>query len=160
MDKKKKIMGNNMKKIFHKLILAADHRGYQLKEEIKAYYHDKIEIIDVGCSSSEPSIDYPDVIYAAALEIDGEDNAAAVFICKTGNGVTIDANRFNFLRAVLCKEKEDAISSRKHNDANVITMGKIHCDITKAISIIDGFLSTEFEGGRHKKRIEKLHSNP
>ncbi len=138
------------------IILACDHAGYVLKEQIKEFFNkENITTIDVGCYS-EDSCDYPDYAKAGNLKVIENSNNVGIYICGTGIGMSIAANRNPKIRAALCTSTHFAMLSRKHNDANVLVLPGRFLSKTKAISIIKIFLTTQFEGGRHAKRIKKL----
>ncbi len=138
------------------IILACDHAGYELKEEIKAFFHkENITTIDVGTYSTE-RVDYPDFAKAGNLKVLENPNNIGIYICGTGIGMSIMANRNPKIRAALCTTTKFAELARKHNDANVLVLPGRFISKTKAISIIKEFLTTKFEGGRHLKRVRKL----
>lgn len=138
------------------IILACDHAGYELKEEIKAFFNrENITTIDVGCYSSE-TCDYPDYIKAGNQKVLEGTNNIGIYICGTGIGMSIGANRNPKIRAALCMSANFASLARKHNDANVLILPGRYISKTSAIRIIKVFLTTGFEGGRHLKRIKKL----
>lgn len=134
--------------------IACDHGGYDLKEEIKSRFSD-IEWMDLGCDSKE-SVDYPDFGKKLADVIASGDVDTGVLICGTGIGISIAANRSSAVRCGLCTDTTMARLTREHNDANVLALGARITGIESAIDIVDVFLKTEFEGGRHARRVEKL----
>ncbi|HFC97740.1 MAG TPA: ribose 5-phosphate isomerase B [Thermosulfurimonas dismutans] len=139
-----------------RIVLASDHAGFNLKEKIKAYLEEQgHEVLDVGCNSCE-SVDYP-VFGAKGLEklLSGEAERG-IFICGTGLGMTIMANRFPGVRAALCHDCYTARMCRLHNDANVLTMGGRVIGEALALEIVKIFLETPFEGGRHARRLELI----
>ena len=139
-----------------RIVLASDHAGFNLKEKIKAYLEKQgHEVLDVGCNSCE-SVDYP-VFGAKGLEklLSGEAERG-IFICGTGLGMTIMANRFPGVRAALCHDCYTARMCRLHNDANVLTMGGRVIGEALALEIVKIFLETPFEGGRHARRLELI----
>lgn len=138
------------------IVLAADHRGYALKEEIKKFFNDEnILTIDVGAYSAD-SVDYPDFAKAANLKVLESTNNVGIYICATGIGMTMAANRNPKIRAALCTTKALASIARKHNNANVLVLPGKTTPRAKAIGIIKEFLTTDFEGGRHANRLKKL----
>lgn len=138
------------------IILACDHAGYELKEEIKAFFNrENITTIDVGCYSAD-SCDYPDYIKAGNQKVLEGANNVGIYICGTGIGMSIGANRNAKIRAALCTTANFASLARRHNDANVLILPGRYINKTRAIRIIKVFLTTNFEGGRHLKRIKKL----
>ena len=140
------------------IILACDHAGYQLKEDIKAFFNkENITTIDVGTYSRE-STDYPDFAKAANKKVVENPNNIGIYICGSGIGMSMAANRNPKIRAALCTTVYFAELARRHNDANVLVLSGRYTSKLKAISIIKAFLTTKFEGGRHLRRIKKLNS--
>ena len=134
-----------------KIGIASDHAGYQLKEFIIGYLDSKgYDVHDFGCHSEE-SCDYPDFGEAAARAVASGEYDRGIVI-----GITITLNKHQGIRAAICWEPEIASLARKHNDANVCSMPARFIDRDTAIKIVDTFLSTEFEGGRHQRRIDKI----
>lgn len=145
---------NNSQKI---ISIAADHAGYDLKTSlIKFLENQNYKVIDLGCDSSEKSVDYPDYAKKLAKNIIAKKSDLGILICGSGVGISIAANRFKEVRAVLCMDAKTAELSRLHNDANVICFGARLISKKTAITALTKFLTTEFEGGRHLKRIKKL----
>lgn len=138
------------------IILASDHAGFLLKEDIKKFFKkENITTIDVGCYSMEP-VDYPDFAKSANQKVLENDNNVGIYICGTGIGMDICANRNPKIRAALCPNPTYARLARSHNNANVLVLGGRFARKRKAIKIIKEFLTTQFDGGRHQKRIKKL----
>ena len=138
------------------IILASDHAGFQLKEEIKKFFNkENIIAIDVGCYSREQLDDYPDFAKAGNAKVLEDPRNVGIFICGTGIGMSIVANRNPRIRAALCLNEEFASLARKHNDANVLCLSGRFTSARKAIKIVKIFLTTDFEGGRHARRIKK-----
>ncbi len=140
------------------IAVGSDHAGYELKLVVVDYLNTKgYKITDCGCYSLE-SVDYPDYAQAVVKEVLSERSQVGILICGTGIGVSIAANRFDGIRAAVCSSEELAEMTRKHNDANVLSLGArvFGDDIELIKSIIDKFLSTEFDGGRHQIRVDKL----
>ena len=138
------------------IILACDHAGYLLKEQIKEFFNrENITTIDVGCYSEE-SCDYPDFAKAGNQKVLENSNNVGIYICGTGVGMSISANRNPKIRAALCESTNVASLARRHNNANVLVLPGRFIGKTKAIRIIKIFLTTDFEGGRHLRRIKKL----
>ncbi len=136
--------------------LAADHGGYELKEEIKQYLDKKnIPYIDTGCFSKE-SVDYPDVVKPALEKVLSGEAEKALLFCGTGIGISMAANKFRGIRACACSETFSAEFTRKHNDANALCLGGRVVGAGLAIEIVKKFLNTEFEGGRHQVRVDKI----
>lgn len=136
------------------IILACDHNGFELKEQIKAFFNsENITTIDVGTYSKE-RVDYPDYAKAGCERVLENKLNIGIFICGTGIGMSMVANRNPEIRAALCSSKTDAIYARKHNDANVLILSGKNTSIRKAIKMIKLFLTTDFEKGRHLKRLK------
>ena len=139
-----------------KIGLASDHAGYALKEHVKEYlsaHH--IEYIDYG-THSEASCDYPDYGHALGQAIDNGDVTTGIAICGSGEGISMTLNKHQHVRAALCWQTEIAHLARQHNDANVLVMPGRFLTLAEADAIMDEFLGTPFEGGRHMRRIEKI----
>jgi len=138
-----------MNKAIHKIAIAADHGGYDLKEEIKNFVIDNLNIewIDLGTHSTE-SVDYPEYGFKMAEAIKNGDAEKGVVICGTGIGISIAANRYAHIRAALCTSPEMAKLTREHNDANVLALGARITDKQTALDCVKTFLTTQFEGGR------------
>ena len=134
--------------------IACDHGGYALKEQIKSRFAE-VEWLDLG-TDSEESVDYPDFGGKLAEAIEAEKATLGVLICGTGIGISIAANRNKAVRCGLCTETTMARLTRQHNDANVLALGARITGVESALDIVDAFLNTEFEGGRHARRVEKL----
>ena len=139
-----------------KITIASDHAGFDLKSAIIKELKSQYQFIDLGCHSSQISVDYPDFANKAAQSIIKKEADFAILICGSGIGVSIAANRFKEVRAALCHNQKTAKLSRQHNDANVLCLGARIVSEDNAIKIVKSFLSTDFEGGRHIKRVEKL----
>lgn len=138
------------------IILACDHAGYNLKEQIKEFFNkENITTIDVGTYSTD-SCDYPDFVKAGNQKVLQNSNNVGIYICGSGIGMCIAANKNPKIRAALCTTVNFASLSRRHNDANVLVLPGRFMNKTKAIRIIKVFLTTNFEGGRHARRIKKL----
>ena len=135
------------------IAIASDHGGYQLKEHIKAYLAAKgITCEDFGTNSTE-SCDYPVFGRAAAEAVASGRCEKGIVICTTGIGISITANKVKGIRCALCSEPLSAEMTRRHNDANMLAMGAGMIGPNLAERIVDTFLSTEFEGGRHARRV-------
>jgi len=139
-----------------KIAIASDHAGFDLKSSIIKEFNDQYQMINLGCDSSEISVDYPDYANKLAKKIIGKEVDFGILICGSGIGISIAANRFKEVRAALCHNQETATLSRQHNDANVLCLGARIINEEDVIKIVNTFLSAKFEGGRHIKRVEKL----
>jgi ribose 5-phosphate isomerase B len=139
-----------------RIAIGSDHAGYELKEALapclRAAGH---ELIDVGTDSPE-SVDYPEPAARAARLVGAGEAERAVVGCGSGVGVAIAANKIDGVRAVNGHDPEEAEMSRRHNDANVLTLAGRRLDTAAAEPIVEKFLSTDFEGGRHARRVEKI----
>ncbi len=138
-----------------KLLIACDHGGYELKEAIKSHFSSRVEFIDLGTNSSE-SVDYPEYGQALVQAMRERKAEQGILICGTGIGISIAANRFPHIRAALCTNATMARLTRLHNNANVLALGARITGEAAIFDIIDAFLNTEYEGGRHDARIQKL----
>lgn len=140
------------------LIIGADHAGYEMKENIRKFLESKFpdqKLIDVGTYSSD-SVDYPDFAHQVAEKVSIDAEAMGILICGSGNGVCITANKHKGVRAALCWTKEIAALARQHNNANVLCIPARFVSAETALKMVDAFLKTEFEGGRHAKRADKI----
>ena len=139
-----------------RIAIGSDHAGYELKEAVapslRAAGH---ELIDVG-TDSEESVDYPEPAARAASLVGGGDADRAVIVCGSGVGVAIAANKVDGVRAVNAHDAEEAAMSRRHNDVNVLTLAGRRLDSAAAEPIVETFLTTDFDGGRHARRVEKI----
>ena len=136
--------------------LAVDHGGVVLKQTIKSRVQFAgLAVLDLGTDTEEP-VDYPDYADKLIAAMSNADVTRGVLVCGTGIGISIAANRHKGIRAALCYDEETAILSRQHNDANVLCMGGRKTDKHLAGRLVDLFLTTEFEGGRHLRRVGKL----
>ena len=139
-----------------KIAIGADHGGFQLKETIRAWLLDKgYEVEDKG-TYNEQSCDYPDYGKAVALEVAGGGADKGILVCGTGIGISISANKVKGIRAALCGDTFSARMSRLHNDANILAMGQRVIGAGLALDIVEIWLSTPFEGGRHQARVDKI----
>jgi ribose 5-phosphate isomerase B len=139
-----------------KIALGSDHAGFELKEDLRAYLAElKIEALDLG-TYSEDSVDYPDVAVKVAEKVARGEVERGLLICGTGIGMSIVANRFAGVRAALCHDLYTARISREHNDANILALGGRLIGKGLAREILKVWLETEFQGGRHERRIRKI----
>ena len=137
-----------------KIAIAADHGGFDYKRAIQDKFSD-VEWLDLGCDSTE-SVDYPDYGHKLAEAIEAGQAEAGIVICGTGIGISIAVNRHSGVRCGLCTDTTMARLTRQHNDANVLALGARIVGIELAFDIVETFLNTEFEGGRHQRRIDKI----
>ena len=133
-----------------------DHAGVEHKKNIIEYLKkEKIKIINHGTNTIE-SVDYPDFIHPVALDVKNKNSTFGIMICGSGNGAAMTANKYDKIRAALCWNVELSKLSRLHNNANILSLPARFTSIDKTLEILEVFLNTEFEGGRHQKRIEKI----
>lgn len=138
------------------IVLAADHGGFQLKEDVKKHLTaNGVEFIDVGTYSAD-SVDYPDMAKLACDKIVSGECDKALLFCGTGVGISIAANKIKGIRACCCSDHFSAKYTRLHNNANALCLGGRVVGAGVACELVDLFLSTEFEGGRHQNRIDKI----
>ena len=137
------------------IVIASDHGGFSLKEYLKSELSAHYKFVDVGCHSVE-SVDYPDFVKKAIDAMRAEKIARGMVLCGTGVGTSIASNKFKGIRAALCVNEYTARMSRKHNDSNVLCMGQRVVGEQLALEIAKVWLETEFEGGRHVKRLKKI----
>lgn len=139
-----------------KIALGSDHGGLSLKESVKEHLLTKgYEVNDFGTYTKD-SIDYPDIAEKVAIEVRDNRFDFGILVCGTGIGIGIAANKVRGIRAALCHDTFSAHATREHNNANILTMGERVIGTSLALDIVDTFLSTKFEGGRHQTRIDKI----
>lgn len=138
------------------IALASDHAGYQLKEHLKQYLtQQNLEIKDFG-THSEESCDYPDFAHPMAQLVINEEDAIGIAICGTGNGINMTVNKYPNIRGALCWKEELALLARSHNNANILALPARFITFEEAEKIVNTFLNTPFEGGRHLRRVNKI----
>lgn len=141
-----------------KIAIGSDHGGFALKQQIVALLNEMgHQVKDFGCFS-EDSVDYPDFAFPTAEAVAGGEFERGILICGTGIGVSICANKVKGIRCALCGDVLSAELTRKHNDSNVLAMGGRIIGVETAKAIVKTWLNTEFEGGRHIRRIEKINN--
>jgi len=142
-----------------KIFIGADHRGFELKEVVnnalKALGH---EVVDLGTHTAGVACDYPEISYKVGLEVVRNPGSRGILLCMTGIGHSIAANKIPGIYAALVYNKEAAVLSREHNDSNVLVLGSKFVDTADMLEIINIWLSTEFEGGRHLRRKEQIQN--
>lgn len=139
-----------------KIVIGSDHAGFSLKQElIVPLSNAGHEVLDLGTNGPD-SVDYPDFAGAVARSVVSGEADRGILICGSGIGMSIAANRFPGIRAALCLDVETARLSRAHNDANVLVLAGRKTDPVAARSIVDTWLSSQFEGGRHSERLQKI----
>jgi ribose 5-phosphate isomerase B len=136
--------------------IGSDHAGFETKQAVIQHLQAKgYEVKDYGCYSEE-SIDYPDYAHPVAEHVEKNPGTLGILLCGSGNGINMTANKHQAIRSALCWKKEIAELARQHNDANIIALPARFISIEEAIEMVDAFLNTEFEGGRHAKRVDKI----
>jgi ribose 5-phosphate isomerase B len=139
-----------------KLAIGSDHAGYRLKEYLKSQLESKgIDYIDKG-TFSEESTDYPEFAHAVALSVASKESDFGILVCGSGNGVAMSANKHAEIRCAICWNEELAGLARAHNDANIIALPARFISEKEGMSITEAFLSTDFEGGRHARRVNQI----
>jgi ribose 5-phosphate isomerase B len=138
------------------IAIGADHAGFEYKEQIKKHLELKgIKVEDFGTHSAE-STDYPDYAHPVAQMVEEGKAGAGILICGSGNGVCMTANKHSQIRAALCWNEELALLARQHNNANIICLPSRFIDLSQAEKMVNVFLNTAFEGGRHERRVNKI----
>ena len=138
------------------IFISSDHGGFYLKEQIVEYlFKESFKIIDLG-PKDPSSVDYPDYSNILVDKMKKNIDYIGILLCGTGIGMSIAANRYSHIRAALCSDEDMARLSRQHNNANVLVIGGRTTSLNSAKKIIDVFVSTEFENGRHTKRLKKI----
>ncbi len=140
-----------------KIGIGGDHAGFFYKDKLIKHLQDAGHQMDDFGPSSDNSVDYPDHVHPLATSITDGSNELGILICGSGNGVAMTANKHNGIRAALCWNSEISSLSRQHNDANIICIPARFLAYEYAESIVDIFVSTSFEGGRHQNRVDKIN---
>jgi len=144
------------KKETKKIILASDHAGFKLKEEIKKFLIKKRKkVLDLGTKNTN-SVDYPDYAHLLSRRMKKDKNRFGILICGSGTGMSIVANKHKNIRAALCYNTKSTKLSRLHNNANVMTLGSRLINKNVALKCVSTFLKTDFDGGRHARRVKKI----
>ena len=137
-----------------KIAIGSDHAGFELKQIIVEYLSSRnVDFVDCGTKNLD-SVDYPDFAKRVADEVSNKDLVMGILVCGSGQGMT--ANRYKNVRAAICHNSDVAKITREHNDANILCLGSRFIEKTEALKCVDVFLSTDFEGERHLKRINKI----
>ncbi len=148
----RKIEGSGVMKV----AIGSDHAGYSLKESIKEWLQDReYEVLDQGTDSTE-SVDYPEYASRVARAVAKQEAELGILICGTGLGMSMAANNVSGIRAARCQDTYSARMARKHNNANVLTLGERVIGEGLALSVVEAFLAAEFSGGRHERRVNKI----
>ena len=138
------------------IAVGADHAGFEYKTAIVKHLNKTGYVVADYGTYSINSVDYPDFTHPAADSVEKDETACGILICASANGVAIAANKHQGIRAALCWQKEIAELARKHNNANMLCLPARFISLQSAFDIIDTFLKTSFEGGRHEKRVNKI----
>ena len=142
--------------LFKKVCIASDHAGYKLKENIKDFLINKyVSIIDLGPFENK-SVDYPDYAKKLAKRVKSKKSDVGILVCGSGTGMAISANKIRNIRAAVCYNQSSTRLSRQHNNANIIALGSRLTKRKLSLKLVEVFLGTQFEGGRHLKRIKKI----
>ena len=141
-----------MKKIF----ISSDHAGYNLKEQIKKKFSKKFLFQDMGTNNSNTSVNYPDYAHKLSKKVSNNSKNIGILVCGSGTGMAISANKIKTIRAAVCYNSRSTRLSRQHNNANIIALGSRLTKKKLSLKLVEIFLKTKFEGGRHLKRIKKI----
>ena len=153
--------------LFKKVCIASDHAGFKLKEDIKSYLLTRnlefkdllvdknISILDLG-PYNKRTVDYPDFAKKLSIRIKAKKSDIGILVCGSGTGMAISANKIKTIRAAVCYNLRSTILSRQHNNANIIALGARLTNKNLALKLVQVFLKTKFEGGRHLKRVKKI----
>ena len=145
-----------MKSLFRKVSLASDHAGFNLKERIKKILiKKKIKVIDLGPKNNK-SVDYPEYAKKVARNVSSKKSNMGILVCGSGTGMAMSANKFKKIRAAVCYNRVSTRLSRQHNNANIMALGARLTKRSDAIKLVNVFLNTKFEGGRHLRRVNKV----
>jgi ribose 5-phosphate isomerase B len=139
-----------------KISIGNDHAGPEYKKAIvEMLKANGYEVTNYGTDSAD-SVDYPDFAHPVALDVESKKADFGIIICGSGNGIAMSANKHQGVRAALCWMKEIAVLARQHNDANMISIPARYTSIPQAVEMVQAFLNTDFEGGRHQNRVDKI----
>jgi ribose 5-phosphate isomerase B len=142
--------------LFKKICIASDHAGYNLKESIKDFLINKyVSITDLGPFENK-SVDYPDYAKKIANRVGSKKSDVGILVCGSGTGMAISANKVKNIRAAVCYNQKSTRLSRQHNNANIIALGARLTKKNLSLKLVEIFLKTKFEGGRHLKRVKKI----
>lgn len=141
------------------VFVGSDHAGFQMKEALRDYMKEKgVNVVDVGAFSEANKVDYPDIAQEVGTKVRENAGTLGVLVCGTGIGISIAANKLKGIRAANVHDTTEARYARLHNDANIVTLGQRTTGMETAKDIVDTFLNTAFEGGRHEARVAKIKS--
>lgn len=139
-----------------KIAIGNDHAGTEYKKDVVVFLESKgIEVVNYG-TDTEDSVDYPDFVHPVADAVDTKTVDFGIIICGSGNGANMTANKYQGVRSALCWNPEIAKLAREHNNANILSIPSRYVSQIQAIDMVEVFLETEFQGGRHQKRIDKI----
>ena len=145
-----------MKLLFKKISLASDHAGFKLKEKIKKNLKKKkFTVVDLG-PKTDSSVDYPDFAKKVARSVASKKSNIGILVCGSGTGMAMSANKIKKIRAAVCYNRASTSLSRKHNNANILALGSRLTKKSVALKLVNVFLGTKFEGGRHLRRVKKV----
>lgn len=140
-----------------KIYIGSDHAAFEAKEQLRIHLSERYQTIDCGANSTD-SCHYPEYAKRVATQVQADtENSVGILLCGSGIGVSMVANRFKDVRAALCRTKEDAQLSRQHNNSNVICFGARVNTIDEIIDMVEAWLDTSFEGGRHEERVSMFN---
>ena len=140
-----------------RILIASDHAGFQLKENLKKHFKKKYNFLDFGANSDD-SVDYPDFAHKLSQKISEKKDSFGLLICGSGIGMSMVANRYKHVRAALCVNEKMAKLSREHNNANVMVLGSRLISFEEAIKCFNMFFKSKFEGNRHQARLDKFNN--
>ena len=141
-----------------KIAIGSDHAGFELKQQLIPYLESKsLDMNDHGCYTQE-RVDYPDFAHTVAKAVLNKEAVYGILMCGSGNGINMAANKHAGIRSALCWTPEISALAREHNDANILVLPARYITFTEAKAIVDAFLNSVFEGGRHAERIKKINS--
>ena len=138
------------------IAVGSDHAGFDYKEKIKEMLIAAGYSVNDFGTFSKDSVDYPDFVHPLAESVEKKETDFGILVCGSGQGVCITANKHQDIRAALCWTKDLAKMTRKHNNANVLCLAERYMELTDVLEIVKTFLATEFEGGRHERRVSKI----
>ena len=138
-----------------KISIGADHGAFELKESIATYLKNNYELVDFGCFDTN-SVDYPEIGVKVAKSVANKESDFGIVLCTTGIGISISANKVKGVRCALCHDTHLAKMTRLHNNSNVLALGAYSVSTDLAKEIVDTFIKTEFEGGRHERRVDLI----
>ncbi len=140
------------------IAICSDHAGFELKETVKAYLAAQVKALKDFGTNSTASCDYADFAHPFASAIENAEFDLGISICGSGNGITMTVNKHQAIRAALCWNEEIVALARQHNNANVLSLPARFVSVEQALKMVDVFFSTDFEGGRHQARIDKIQT--